>query len=246
MAALSGGQRGRERCPPEPHPGTLDRAHRRPGDTEPLAPPTVEPSLREETIDLGQQPDQPEGLGRAQLVGQEGREGARAPVGRVVTADHQGRRAGRPKLAGDGPGQRSLVASQVFEEPLVRAQPVAPAIAWPLGMTVRTAITWRPGDPEHLAAEGDGVTQRVVGCCRSGRDDQDAGRPCLGDPQGVFHRGLVGRRQPGPVDVAGDRPGQRVDIRSQVGVADAGHDQWCGLPFVATGHGRHPCRNSTP
>jgi hypothetical protein len=76
-----GGHDSGQRGPAEHDAGALDRAHRRRGDPELLAPPAVEPPQADEPVVCRVQAYEPEGLGKAELVGEESGQLARAAVG---------------------------------------------------------------------------------------------------------------------------------------------------------------------
>lgn len=82
-----------ERGPPEPYPRRLDRAHGGQRDPQALAPAGVEAALADQVASgcrvAGGQRHEAEGLGGAELVGQVGGQGAGAPVGRAVPAQHE-------------------------------------------------------------------------------------------------------------------------------------------------------------
>ena len=198
---------------PQGNTGRLHRADRRERHPEPLAPSAVQPALRHER--RGRHPRlrleayEPEGLGGRQLVGQERREGAGAPVGRAVAADDERRLPHRHEGGDDPPGQLMLVRGQLVGHRAVTGT-VAGAVA---------------GDAQDRCTEGSGLGEHRLDGRGPHRHGQHPAAPGLGDPQSVLERGCVRGRPADPPGVAGDGPAERVDPRTQIGDRQAGHHQ---------------------
>ena len=161
-----------------------------------LAPSSVQPAPRGHAagprVELDV--DQPERLGRAELGGEEGRDGARAPVQRVVTAPDRGD-PGRAEHGRDGGGHDGGGS---------RGREVDPHGAGRAG--------------------GHRLAQDPVGLRRAGRHREHGLVPPLPGPERPLERGGVGGRAPGGARVRADVRVERVDLGSQVDPLAAGGD----------------------
>ena len=219
-------QRAGQRGPSQPDTGSLHRAHggqghagaaraiRRRGAARRAGPP-VPARVR-------LQGDQAEGLGGPELVGEEGGERARAPVGRTVAAHDQGRTPDGAWRRRRCPGQAALVSparrrSRGRRPSSAGTGSVPPR---PPAPTRRAAPARPPAGPDARRPPAPTRRRRSAGRARARPRRRGTGRapsrsrvdgavervdrrPEVADPEAGHHQGCAAVAVPGPVGGAG-------------------------------------------